>query len=256
MAQRRMFNLKIIDSAKFLKMPLSSQLLYFHLCMRADDDGVVEGYNILKMTGINEDDLRVLTSKGFIKILNEDMVAFICDWRDHNSIRADRKIDSIYKDLLLQVLPEVALLPKKQRSDSKKYIGQSMDSPSLSTTNQVVGIEQNRTVQVRTVQVSIEQQQIMDMLKCDSNIAERLINITKNFHSGKDVVVVVKEKINVVNQGKFTNKVGALIAAIQNDWKPNVSSESNSLKFNNFTAREYDYDELERKLLGWDTNED
>ena len=79
MAQRRMFNLKIVDSAKFLKMPISSQLLYFHLGLRADDDGIVEAYNILRLIGSSEDDLKVLVSKGFIKVLNEDMVTFICD---------------------------------------------------------------------------------------------------------------------------------------------------------------------------------
>ena len=79
MAQRRMFNLKIVDSAKFLKMPISSQLLYFHLGLRADDDGIVEAYNILRLIGSSEDDLKILVSKGFIKVLNEDMVTFICD---------------------------------------------------------------------------------------------------------------------------------------------------------------------------------
>lgn len=120
MAQRRMFSLKIIDSARFLKMPMSSQLLYFHLCMRADDDGIVEGYNVLRMTGVNEDDLRVLSAKGFVKVLNEDLVAYIEDWREHNKLRADRKVDSIYKDLLLKVIPDVELLEPKKRADLKQ----------------------------------------------------------------------------------------------------------------------------------------
>lgn len=120
MAQRRMFSIKIIDSAKFLKMPMSARLLYYDLGMRADDDGVVEAYNVLKMTGSTEDDLRVLLAKEYVKVLNDDMVTFICDWSEHNKIRADRKIDSIYKDLLLQVLPSVKLLEPKERADLKK----------------------------------------------------------------------------------------------------------------------------------------
>ena len=60
MANRRMFSLKIVDSAKFLKMPPSTRLLYYDLCMRADDDGVVEGFNVLRITGSTEDDLKVL----------------------------------------------------------------------------------------------------------------------------------------------------------------------------------------------------
>ena len=89
-------------------MPISSQALYFHLGMKADDDGIVEAYPVVRMTGCSEDDLRVLHSKGFVRILNEDLVTFITDWSEHNKIRADRKIDSIYKGLLVQMLPENA----------------------------------------------------------------------------------------------------------------------------------------------------
>lgn len=119
MAERRMFSKKIIDSARFIKMPTSSQALYFHMGVRADDDGIVEGYNVMRMIGATEDDLKVLVAKGFVTILNEDLVAYINDWKEHNLIRADRKVDSIYKDLLLQIVPEVQLLEPKQRSDVK-----------------------------------------------------------------------------------------------------------------------------------------
>ena len=120
MANRRMFSLKIVDSARFLKMPPSTRLLYYDLCMRADDDGIVEGFNVLRMTGSTEDDLKVLVAKDFIKVLNEDLVSYVTDWKEHNKIRADRKVDSIYKDLLLQVIPDVKLLEPKQRADLKK----------------------------------------------------------------------------------------------------------------------------------------
>lgn len=133
MAQRRMFAIKIIDSAKFLKMPVSSRLLYYDLGMRADDDGVVEAFNVIRMTGATEDDLKVLASKGYIRVLNEDLVTFITDWTEHNKIRADRKIDSLYKDLILQVVPDVELLEPKERADRKLINngtshGQQMDS--------------------------------------------------------------------------------------------------------------------------------
>lgn len=117
MATRRMFSNRIIDSAKFLKMPSSSRLLYYDLGMKADDDGVVEAFNVLKSTGATEDDLRVLISKGFVQVLNDDLVTYITDWRENNKLRADRKIDSIYKDLVLQVLPTEQLLPAKTRTD-------------------------------------------------------------------------------------------------------------------------------------------
>ena len=60
MAQKRMFSLKIVDSDAFLDMPLSTQALYFHLSMRADDDGFVNPKKIMRMIGVAEDDLKIL----------------------------------------------------------------------------------------------------------------------------------------------------------------------------------------------------
>ena len=120
MAERRMFAKRIIESASFLKMPISSRELYFHLCLNADDDGVVEAYNVMNLVKATEDDLRVLMSKGYVQVLNPDLVTYISDWLEHNKLRPDRKIDSIYKDLLLQILPNVQLLEKKERADRKK----------------------------------------------------------------------------------------------------------------------------------------
>lgn len=117
MAQRRMFSPKIIGSARFIKMPLEAQALYFHLGINADDDGIVEAYPVLRMTGVNEDVFRILVGKGFIRVLNDDLVSFILDWHEHNLIRADRKIDSIYKDLLVQVLPDTELITARPRAD-------------------------------------------------------------------------------------------------------------------------------------------
>ena len=96
-----MFARSIVESARFLKLPATSQLLYFHLGMNADDDGVMETYSIINLVKANEDDLRVLYAKGFVKILNEDLVTYISDWREQNKIRPDRKKDSIYADLVV-----------------------------------------------------------------------------------------------------------------------------------------------------------
>ena len=110
MGNRRMISKRVIWSGKFLRMPISTQALYFHLAIQADDDGVVEAYQIMNTLGCKEDDLRVLASRGFVKVLNDDLVTYITDWREHNWIRQNRKVDSIYKDLLLQVVPDADLL--------------------------------------------------------------------------------------------------------------------------------------------------
>lgn len=127
MAEKRMFSKTIINSGKFLKMPPSSRALYFHLGLEADDDGVVEVWPVMEMTNASADDFNLLVTKGFIKVLNDDLVSFIPDWRIHNSIRPDRKKDSIYKDLLVSMVPDVKLVESKNRSDVKGNSGRSMD---------------------------------------------------------------------------------------------------------------------------------
>lgn len=129
-----MFSNRIANSAKFLQMPEGSQLLYFHMVLRADDDGVVESYPLIKLLGVAPDNFKVLQARGFIKELNEDQVVVIIDWLEHNSIRADRKVDSIYKHLLVEVAPDVPLITAKPRSDvednSRRVGGQSTDGIS------------------------------------------------------------------------------------------------------------------------------
>lgn len=100
MAERRMFSKAVTNSARFLQMPGTARLLYYDLGMAADDYGVVEAFTVMRTTGAAEDDLRVLAAKGFVQILNRDLVSFITDWRENNWIRADRKRPSVYADLL------------------------------------------------------------------------------------------------------------------------------------------------------------
>ena len=103
MAERRMFSKTVVNSARFLTMPPSSRLLYYDLGMAADDDGVVEAFTVIRMTGAVEDDLRVLVAKGFISLLNDEMVAYIVDWSKNNQIRKDRYNPSIYQKLLVRL---------------------------------------------------------------------------------------------------------------------------------------------------------
>lgn len=113
-----MFSMRIINSARFLRMPISTQALYFHLGLNADDDGIVEAYPVMQMIGCTEDDLKVLVTKKFVQVLNEDLVSYIIDWRENNRIRPDRKIDSIYHDLLLSINPDVELVESRPRADA------------------------------------------------------------------------------------------------------------------------------------------
>jgi len=95
MAQRRMFSKTITSSGKFLKMPQSSRLLYYDLGMQADDDGFAEWFTVMKMTGAAEQDLSVLSSNGFVKVFDENVLV-IKDWKENNYIQKDRYTASKY----------------------------------------------------------------------------------------------------------------------------------------------------------------
>ena len=100
MAERRMFTMKIVDSDAFLDMPLSAQALYFHLNMRADDDGFVNNpKKIQRMVGANDDDLKMLIAKRFILAFDSGIVV-IKHWRMHNLLRKDRYHPTQYQDEL------------------------------------------------------------------------------------------------------------------------------------------------------------
>jgi hypothetical protein len=98
MAERRMFAKQIIDSDAFLDMPLSSQCLYFHLAMRADDDGFLNNAKkIQRMLGGSDDDFKILLAKKFI-IPFENGVCVVKHWMIHNYIQKDRYKETVYVD--------------------------------------------------------------------------------------------------------------------------------------------------------------
>lgn len=90
MAQKRMFNKVLTNSDDFLELPDSSQVLYFHLSMNADDDGFVNNWkSIMKMTGTKEDDMKLLIAKQYI-IAFDSGVIVIRHWRLNNYLQNDR----------------------------------------------------------------------------------------------------------------------------------------------------------------------
>jgi hypothetical protein len=97
MAQRRLFSPAIVESDAFLDMPVSSQALYFHLCMNADDDGFVNPKKIMRLIGAAADDLNVLLTKRFA-LRFENGVVVIKHWLIHNTIRQDRYHETIYTE--------------------------------------------------------------------------------------------------------------------------------------------------------------
>lgn len=130
-----MFAKSIIDSDTFLDMPLSTQALYFHLSMRADDDGFINNpKKIQRMVGASDDDLKVLIAKRFI-LTFESGIIVVKHWRMHNYIQKDRykPTDYIEEKSMLEVkkngsytecIQDVSSLDTQDRLE----LGQSKDS--------------------------------------------------------------------------------------------------------------------------------
>ena len=98
MANKRMFTMKIVDSDAFLDMPLSAQCLYFHLNMRADDDGFVGNpKRVMKIVSASEDDLKLLIMKKFVLAFDGGVIV-IKHWRMHNTLSQNRYHETQYLD--------------------------------------------------------------------------------------------------------------------------------------------------------------
>ena len=104
MAEKRMFTKKIVDSDAFLDMGLSAQALYFHLAMRADDEGFINNpKKIQRMIGASDDDMKLLIAKKFILVFDSGIIV-IKHWRMHNYIQSDRFHPTDYREERSQLM--------------------------------------------------------------------------------------------------------------------------------------------------------
>ena len=135
MANRRMFSQTIIDSDAFLDMPSSTQVLYFHLSMRADDEGFVNSpKKIQRMIGCNDDDMKLLILKRFI-ILFESGVIVIKHWKIHNCIRKDRLVETSYQEEKATLYEKENLAYTLDKSKAKALSTICQPSDNQVTTN-------------------------------------------------------------------------------------------------------------------------
>ncbi len=140
---RRMFSDKVVETDKFLDMPVSTQNLYFHLCMHADDDGFLGNpKTITRSIGGQQDDLTHLIEKGYVIVFEDGTVA-ITDWFVHNYIPKDRYHKTVYqenkKKLELSETKQYRLVtrsPIVQDTESKQDV-YNMDTDCIQDANKV-----------------------------------------------------------------------------------------------------------------------
>ena len=114
-----MFANAVIGSARFLRLSVGARLLYFDLGMRADDDGAVEAFAVMRTCGVGENALQELIDGGFLVLLNDDQVCYITHWHENNKIRKDRYRRGLYYDLIPGHAPDDQGAPDGQPSDNQ-----------------------------------------------------------------------------------------------------------------------------------------
>jgi len=128
MAEKRMFARKIIDSDAFLDMPLSSQALYFHLAIRADDDGIINNTKrITRTIDASEADFTELCEKGFLIAFDTGVVA-VTHWRAHNTLKSDRYTRTQYRSEFAQLVLQPNKTYAKRNVNSQNENAEDADA--------------------------------------------------------------------------------------------------------------------------------
>lgn len=292
MANKRMFTKQIIDSDAFLDMPLSSQCLYFHLNMRADDDGFINNpKKIQRMIGASDDDLKILIAKRFVLTFQNGVIV-IKHWRMHNTIRGDRYTPTQYQEELK------SLVLKENNSYSDQELNQELPSGKVIDTEWSqsvakrlpdgcqsgtadkgldIGIDIDLDIEKRESKQEphIDYKMVVDnfhflcprlpkvkklddnrrkTIKAWGNIQEILDTFTKagksdflsgdnnrNWRATFDWIIKPGNRLKIL-EGAYDNR-----GKIQNH---NVTA------FNDYEQRNTDYDSLEKRLLGWEKEEE
>lgn len=257
MAERRMFTKKIIDSDAFLDMPLSAQSLYFHLNMRADDDGFVNNpKKIQRMIGAAEDDLKLLIAKRFVLAFANGVVV-IKHWRMHNLLRKDRYTPTQYTEQKDQLL-------LKDNGSYTEKIAEFPDSNQVATTWQPDGNQVATQVRIgkdRIDKVSIGESEYIEEEQPPTPCGEyknviltdeELANLKEEFPDWQKRIDRLSSYM--ASHGKTYDNHYATIKRwakedAEKSRKEIVPDWMQKKGFNNFDNRCYDYNDLEKQLL-------
>lgn len=219
MANKRMFTMKIVDSDSFLDMPLSTQCLYFHLNMRADDDGFIGNpKRICKLIGCNDDDLKLLIAKRFVLVFDNGVIV-IKHWRMHNTIQKDRYTPTTYCDELKQL----------GIKDNKSYTLSPMETKCIQNVSTDIDIDIdkdidkdiNKDIENKIIYLLSSSKDIFISIKLEKEYEETLkmmikaAQITRKIPSQGRLEDLMKEMI--FDRKNVSNKQGYLIECFRNE---------------------------------------
>lgn len=272
MANKRMFTMHIVDSDAFLDMPLSTQCLYFHLNMRADDDGFIGNpKRVQRLIGASDDDFKILIAKRFV-LAFEDGVIVIKHWRMHNTIRADRYTPTAYQE-------ELSMLLMKDNKSYSLTSGNQMATTGFQnvSTDIGIGLDIDLDIDIEKDSKNINYQQIVDMYndicisfpKClkISDSRKKAIRARLKKYSVDDFQKVFNNAENsdflkgandrnwmatfdwMLSDSKFVKILEGAYINKPEDKQAKISKSKN--KFKNFEERDTDYDSLVAQYYGY-----
>lgn len=278
MAERRMFAKKITESDAFLDMPSSTQMLYFHLSMNADDDGFVNNpKKIQRMCGASDDDFKLLIAKSFV-ILFESGVIVIKHWKMHNYIQSDRYRPTDYVDekSMLGIKKNKAYTLDESKMDTRCI--QDVSVGKVSKGKDSIGKYKDIEVEPEEIE-HVTCKHIINLyhttcvsypkVKTLSDARKKAINARLKCYSIDDFKTLF-EKAEASDFLKGSNdrdwsanfdwliKDANMAKVIDGNYDNKDKSHAGSSKkespasknrFNNFTPRQYDCDSLEGMLL-------
>ena len=258
MAERRMFSKSIIDSDAFLDMTQTAQLLYFHLSMRADDDGFINNPKaIMRNVRCSEEDLRLLANKKFI-IPFETGVVVIKHWKIHNYIRNDRYKETKYKEEKEQLFLD----------ENNSYTvgipnGNQMDTVGIPVVSKM-------DTQVRLGKDSIGKDNIVDSTSDEANAGKPAKSVKHKYGEYKNVLLTddelnklkerfidYQERIErlseyIASKGtKYKSHYATILSWARRENEKQTEKKTSNNKFINFEQRDTDYDKLIENYYGF-----
>jgi hypothetical protein len=202
MSQRRLFSPDIICSDEFLDMPTSSRDLYVQLAIRADDDGFVRPYGVMKIAGSSDDDLKILISKRFILEFQSGVIV-IKHWLIHNTIRKDR-----YKKT--RFIEEKSMLRTKENGAYTEY---SEDGNKLLPSWQPNGnqmaaqVKLSEVKEIPEIRISDSSEEDVSYVETDEDGIEIKRKVKKTVQTNKSKIAMRLVKDFMTRVNKINTKV-------------------------------------------------
>ena len=242
-----MFSLSVCDTDWFLDLPLSTQALYFHLALRADDDGFVDSpKSILRKTGASANDYDLLVAKRYI-LKFESGVIVIKHWRMHNTVQRDRYHATQFQS----ELSTLELKDNKSYTERKCIQNVSKtDTSCIQNVSSGLGLGLDLDINNNTCSknesfssVGVSKNELFDMFwsayprkigkqkcinwfiqhKVDTNLVNKMINAINNQKATeqwlKDAGRFIPHPYTWLNRGGWDDEVGATITSVTDeDW--------------------------------------